>query len=131
MENAKSNRSSFAPYLIILIIVLMGLLIYFNWGKVIKEFYPPDPHIVSYNASDSQSTLFEYTLLIYAEIRNDGGDGDVVFESTVSQGDQQWTKTTTKHFISKETARMELKFDEVEGLKGKSSYSVKCYRLGK
>lgn len=131
MENAKTNRSSFVPFLITLIIVLVGLLIYFNWGKVVREFYPPNPQIVSYNASDSESTLFEYTVLIYAEIRNDGGDGDVVFESTVSQGNQQWTKTATKHFISKETARMQLKFDEVEGLKGKSSYSVKCYPLGK
>ena len=66
-----------------------------------------------------------------AVIRNDGGNGDVVFEATVYQNGESWTKTIKKYFDSKETSEMKLVFDEVKLFNGKIQTSVRAYQYGK
>lgn len=128
MDSKKSNIP------IIMISIIGGLIIIFlimNFGTIIKNVFPPNPVIVSSNLNDTSTRLFEYSATVEAVVRNDGGNGDIVLEATVFQGEQSWTKTIKKYFESKETATMSLKFDEVEMLRGEYRSQVRVYPFGK
>jgi len=129
MSNNK-NRSTLTIVITVIITILVVLVI-LNYGTIIKTFYPPNPIIVSQKANDLSTKLFEYSVQVEAIIRNDGGNGDVVFEATVYQNDNSWTKTLKKHFESKETAEMKIVFDEVKLFQGEIQTSVKAYAFGK
>ena len=128
MDSKKSNL----PVIIIsIVIVLIIVFLIMNYGKIIKNVYPPNPVIVSSTLNDTSTRLFEYSATVEAVVRNDGGNGDVVLEPTVFQGDRSWTKTIKKYFESKETTTMALKFDEVEMLRGEYRSQVRAYPFGK
>ena len=129
MEEKKNNNLKVIVITAVVTILILFLII--NYNTVVKTVYPPDPQIVSSEVNNSPSTLFEYSALVKAVIRNDGGNGDVVFEATVYQGTNHWTKTVKKHFEAKETANMQLQFDEVEAFKGKYQARVMAYSYGK
>ncbi|HSP86900.1 MAG TPA: hypothetical protein VLN45_02105 [Ignavibacteriaceae bacterium] len=120
-------------FLIVMTIVLTAItmIVIFHYGTVVKKVYPPEPVIVSQKVSDESSQLFEYSVKVEAVIRNDGGDGDIVYEATVYQDGNSWTKPAKKYFGSKETNAIELQFDEVELLNGDFRSSSKVYSFGK
>lgn len=95
------------------------------WG--LNYSIQPYPVIVSSKSSFASSKLFEYSVSVSAVIRNDGGDGNVVLKVTVTQDGNSWTKTSKKFFGSKETAEMELKFDEVKLLGGEIKKRINVY----
>ncbi len=125
------NKSKGFTIVITVLVVVVVMIIIFNYGTIVKTIYPPEPVIVSQDVSDESSRLFEYSAKVQAVIRNDGGDGDIVFEATVYQAGNSWTKSVKKHFTSKETATMELVFDEVKLLNGKIQSSTRVYSFGK
>lgn len=88
---------------------------------------PPHPQLVSQGADDSSSTLGEYSVKVWGEIRNDGGPGDVVAEITLVQGDKSFTKTSKQFFDAKETKKVELVFDEAEMFGGTPQYQIEAY----
>lgn len=129
---AVNNKDSYLKIIIITVVITIAvILIITNYGTIIKTFYPPNPVIVSHNASDLSSRLFEYSTKVEAVIRNDGGDGDIVFEATVNQNGNSWTKSTKKYFESKKTATIKLEFDEVGLFKDKIQYLTRAYSFGK
>jgi hypothetical protein len=128
MGSRKSNISVIVITVIVTVVVIMLIT---NHGTIVKTVYPPKPVIVSSKSSNESSRLFEYSAKVEAVIRNDGGDGDIVFEAIVNQGGNSWTKSAKKYFQSKETASMELQFDEVELLKGEILSQVRVYSFGK
>ena len=128
--NSKNNRTTLVVITSVLVTILF-ILIILNYSTIIKIFYPPNPIIVSYKANDLSSKLFDYSVQVEATIRNDGGNGDIVFEATVYQDGNTWTKTVKKYFESKETSDMQIIFDEVKLFKGKIQTSVKAYQYGK
>ena len=128
---SKTKKRNLRIIIITIVITVVAVLVIINYGTIVKVFYPPEPVIVSQKTNGSSSTLFEYSVKVQAVIRNDGGNGDIVFEATVYQDGNNWTKSTKKYFNSKETATMELQFDEVEFLKGKIQTQVKAYSFGK
>ena len=87
--------------------------------------------IVSNGGDDLSSKLFDYSIKVWAEVRNDGGNGTIAMEVTFVQGERSFKKSTTRHFASLETARMELIFDEAKIFSGKPSYSIKVFPYGK
>jgi hypothetical protein len=128
MSSIKSNL----PIIIITIVItLIVILIITNYGTIVKTVYPPEPVIVSSKSSDGSTRLFEYSAKVEAVIRNDGGNGDIVFEAIVYQDGNSWTKSAKKYFQSKETANMELQFDEVKLMNGKIQSQVRAYSFGK
>jgi hypothetical protein len=128
MSSSKSNVFIIVITVVITIIVILFIT---NYGTIVKTVYPPEPVIVSSESSDASSRLFEYSAKVKAVIRNDGGNGDIVFEATVYQGENSWSKSAKKYFESKETATMELQFDEVKMLKGEIQSRVRAYSFGK
>jgi hypothetical protein len=126
-----SGKSNNTKAILTIVITIVVVLIITNYGTIIKTFYPPKPIIVSSKLNDSSTRLFEYSAKVEAVIRNDGGNGDIVFEATVYQKGKSWTKSTKKHFGSKETASMELQFDEVGLLDGEIHSQVRAYSFGK
>ena len=129
--NSNTNKSNTLIILITVLLTIIIVLLITNYGTIIKTFYPPEPVIVSSKSSDASSRLFEYSAKVEAVIRNDGGNGDIVFEATVYQDGSSWTKTAKKYFEAKETATMVLQFDEVKLLKGKIQSRVRAYSFGK
>lgn len=126
-----SNKNNLPIIIITIIITIAVILLITNYQTIFKTVYPPDPVVVSSKFNDSSTRLFEYSAKVEAVIRNDGGNGDIVFEATVYQGENSWTKTAKKYFESKETATMELQFDEVEMMNGKIQSQVRAYAFGK
>ena len=114
----------------ILIVILWPALVQL-FPTVQKRIALPSPVVVSYGGDDSRSGLLQYRGRVWAEIRNDGGDGDVVVEATMYQGDKNWTKSSRRYMQAKETTRFELTFEEVKWLGGKVTYSVNAYGYGK
>jgi hypothetical protein len=126
-----SNKSNLPIIIITIVITIAVILLIANYQTIFKTVYPPNPVVVSSQFNDSSTRLFEYSAKVEAVIRNDGGNGDIVFEATVYQDGNTWTKTVKKYFESKETSTMELQFDEVKMLGGKVQSQVRAYSFGK
>ena len=122
-----SNKNIIWTILAVVLIIIVAL----NWQTIYRAFAPPNPVIVSKGADHSSTKLFDFSAKVWAEVRNDGGDGTIAMEATFSQGGNTFKKTTTMHFKSLETQRMEIIFDEAKLLGGESSYSVNVYPYGK
>ena len=117
--------------LIIKGLIVFGLiLVVANYQKLYKTIVPPIPEVVSSYADGTSSSLFNYSTKVFAEVRNIGGDGYVVFEAKVFQGRHEWTKTKSIYLKSYDTKKVSLIFDEVELLAVDPSYNTKVYTLG-
>lgn len=104
--------------MIIAAVVIIALIVIW-WALVPKGLYkkiiPVIPVVVSSGTEDS-STIVDYRVIVWAEVRNDGGDGDVVV--TFSYRDSTtYTKTSSRFFKANETARMQMEFPEAKLLK--------------
>jgi len=126
-----SNKSNIPKIIIAIVVTLIVIIFITNYQTIFKTVYPPKPVVVSSKFNDSSTRLFEYSAKVEAVIRNDGGNGDIVFEATVYQDGNTWTKTAKRYFESKETSTMELQFDEVKMLGGKIQSQVRAYSFGK
>lgn len=116
---------------IITLIVIIGLVVFgLNYQSLFKTIVPPKPVVVSSYADGSSSKLFEYSVKVVGSIRNDGGDGYVVAEATVSQDGETWTKTDQIFLGSYETAAVEFVFDEVRLLRQTPEYDLRVHALG-
>ena len=120
-------RWIYAVISVVFVLLVIGVLL--NWQTIFKAFAPPFPVVVSYNYKDT-SSLFDYKMRVYATIRNDGGNGDVVMEVTVREGRKSWTKTKKEYFNSKQTKTMDIGFTEIT-LFGNTRYGIKAYAFGK
>lgn len=118
-------------WVISIILILLIVTALLNWQTIFKAVAPPIPVVVSKGGDDLSSSLLDYSMQVWAEIRNDGGDGAIVMEATVYEGAKHWTKTTKAYFGSKETKKLELVFDEVHLWGPKHKYSVRAYAYGK
>ena len=118
-----------------LLIALAAVVVVLNWQSVYRAFAPPNPVIVDKGGDDLSSKLFDYSLRVWADVRNDGGDGTVAMEATILQGDKTYTHTTTQYFKSLQTARMQIVFEEPTFLgslfKGGWKYQVRVFAYGK
>jgi len=101
-----------------------------NWSRLYRYLMPVIPVVASYGSDDMSSVVGDYSIRVWAHLRNDGGDGEAVFEATVVQGDHQWTKTATRRLGAKETSRVEILFEEVGFLMGVPKYTCRAYPLG-
>jgi hypothetical protein len=106
-----------------LLIIAAGIL-YLNRDRVFNEVAEPDPVVVSTNADGKGSKLFNYSVRIYGSVRNRGGKGNVVVESTFYQGNDAFTKTQVIYMEADETADYEIRFDEAKLLGRNPKYSV-------
>lgn len=98
--------------------------------EFVKKVLPPNPVVVSQNATADNSDFFDYAVKVSASVRNDGGDGEVVFEVTVRQDGKTWTKTQTKRMTAKSTSDFEIRFAEVKLFKDLPNYEIRTYGLG-
>ncbi len=113
-----------------LTVFALFVIVIARWQTIFKMFAPPIPIVASYGGDDLSSTLGDYSIRVWASVRNDGGDGEVVLEATVYQGEHHWTKTATRRLTAKETARMEIDFDEVALFDADPKYKVWAYPVG-
>lgn len=117
-------------FIIIGVIILVVILLISNYQKIYKTVIPPNPVIVSSHADDFSSKLFDYSMKVMGEISNKGGDGYIIVEVTVNQGNNKWTKTKNIYLQSYQTQGFEIIFDEVELLSESPKYYVRAYALG-
>lgn len=118
------------PFLITAAIVIAIGLLVANYQNLFKSVVPPNPVIVSSKGSNSTNGILEYSYKVRADISNKGGDGNVVFEATVSQGRKSWTKTMSTYLTSYQTKTVELVFDEAKFISTNPEFTVRAYPLG-
>lgn len=87
------------------------------------KLLPVSPVIVSTRNNSDHSELLDYCATIIAEVRNDGGNGDVVIEVKYSEGAQAWTKSTRQKFTANETKTISIDFPEAT-LGGEGIYEI-------
>ena len=110
------------------IIIVILIIIILPWAiNFISDITSPEPYVVSRGVDDLSSELLEYSYRVWAEIRNDGADGDVVIQATLKQDGEEWTKTKRVFMTRNETKKYFIKFDEVKLLGGEVTGSVIAY----
>jgi hypothetical protein len=87
------------------------------------------PVVVSSQADGLSSKILDYSVRVFGSIRNDGGDGYVVVEATVFQGNDSWTKTAKIYLSSGTTGDYKIVFDEVRLLNKTPKFRVSCRSL--
>ncbi|MFH1226829.1 MAG: hypothetical protein V1701_02860 [Planctomycetota bacterium] len=105
----------------IVVIMIVGGLFAAKGG--LANVLPPNPVIVSASDNTGGSTLTDYCRTIVAQIRNDGGSGDVVVEITYSEGARSWTKSRRESFTTNETKSVSMVFNEAT-LGGEGKYHI-------
>ena len=88
-----------------------------------SKLLPVRPIIVSTRTNSDKSELTDYCATIIADIRNDGGNGDVVIEVKYIEGANNWTKSKREAFTANETKTILLDFPEAT-LGGEGSYEI-------
>jgi len=134
MDTDKREKKPITARTTILGIVIGVAILYliFNWGQsAFRAFAAPNPVIVSKGVENVSHAILEYDAGIWAEIRNDGGDGTIAMEATFTQAGQTYKKSTTRYFKSLETAKMEIVFNEAHLLGGPPQVSINVFPYGK
>lgn len=65
---------------------------------------------------------FEYGCKVWADIRNDGGSGYIIFTAEVTQGSGKWTKNKELYLSKHTQRRVEIDFPEVGFTSGQIHY---------
>lgn len=92
----------------------------------IDKALPVDPTVVSSRTNSDNSRFTDYCATIVADIRNDGGNGEVVIEIAYSEGDKTWTKSKRETFTANETKTVSIDFPEATlGSDGKYSVTAR------
>lgn len=115
---------------IVIGIIVASIILLANYQSIIKSILPPDPVIVSSYADGTSSTLFNYSIKVKGEVRNQGGDGYIIIEAHAFQGDKEWTKTKNVYLESYQSTEFEIVFDEVKLLNADPEYRLETYALG-
>jgi len=128
----KKNPISTSTWILGVIIGLIILYLIFNWGQsAYRAAAAPSPAIVSKGVENVSRVPLAYDAGVWAEIRNDGGDGTIAMEATFTQEGQTYKKSETRYFKSLETARMEIVFKEAKEFGGVSEASINVFPYGK
>jgi hypothetical protein len=117
-------------YIIIGISLIVTILLLANYQSILKSIIPPFPEIVSSNADGTSSTLFDYSMKVFGEVTNKGGDGYVVIKATAYQAGKKYVKTKQIYLPAYQTGKFKFIFDEVKLLKKTPSYDVETFALG-
>lgn len=104
-----------------IIVLLIAIWILLAKGSFYK-IMPPAPVVVSCDYRDT-SSFGDFKITVSGQIRNDGGDGDVIIIFGYREGDNDLKKTVRRFFTANETAKVEMEFAEAT-LFGKGVYSV-------
>jgi hypothetical protein len=119
-----------SKYIIWTVVGIIGILLIANYQNIIKSVIPPNPIIVSSKADGSSTKLFDFSILVSGEVRNEGGDRYIVVEATLSQGNHKYTKTQQIHLESYQTSAFKIVFDEAKLMDSDPEYGVRAFALG-
>lgn len=117
-------------YLFIGLVLLGGFLVMANYQDIFDTVVPPNPEILNDSADGSSSSLFNYSIKIKGEVRNNGGHGYVIVRATAIQEGKEWERTQKIYLSSYETQPFEFVFDEVKLLKQDPTYRLETYAMG-
>lgn len=116
--------SAIVTVIIIGIVVAISGLFVVRGGLV--KLLPPVPTVVSSSTNSNGTTLTNYCRTIVAEIRNDGGNGDVVVDITYKERGMEWVKSSRQNFSANETKKVSMEFSEAQiGEEGRYNISVR------
>lgn len=104
-----------------IVAVVVSMLFIAKGG--LTKVLPPNPVVVSTRTSTANSSLTDFCQTITADIRNDGGNGDIVIEMKYSEGAQTWTKSKREGFTANETKIISIDFTEAT-LSGEGRYEI-------
>ena len=117
-------------YIIIGILLIGGILLIANYQTIYKSVVPPLPEIVHLSADDSSTKIFDYSMKVFGQVTNKGGDGYVVLKATVKQADKKYERTQQVYLPAYDTEEFKFTFDEVKLLKEDPTYHVETFAVG-
>jgi len=98
--------------IVAIVLCLLLAVIGFVGSGSASKLLPVRPVIVSTRHNSDHSKLTDYCATIVADIRNDGGNGEVVIEVKYTEGANTWTKSKREAFTANETKTIALDFPE-------------------
>ena len=108
----------------IIVLIIAGGMFVARGG--LSRAMPPLPVVVSSHTDTGGTTMTDYCRTITAEVRNDGGNGDVVVNITYKERGQEWTKSSRQSFTANETKKISMVFPEAQlGEEGRYNVSVR------
>lgn len=110
---AKPAGHSLGFHFFMAFLVILGLVgVYFAVSYSGLLMPKPEPVIVSAKAYETAPNN-DYTIIIRAEVRNNGGEGDVTVRANLNAFEQSLMKSKVIHLRSGETKTVEIAFPEV------------------
>ncbi|ABZ94655.1 Hypothetical protein LBF_2158 [Leptospira biflexa serovar Patoc strain 'Patoc 1 (Ames)'] len=135
--NFYSSFYFFLRNVIILVLIALATYISLDNDPYLKGFTDkvtlPEPEIVSVRCDDHSSNLsnLEYSTRVITSIRNLGGEGNVVVESIVQQGNQMWPKSELLFLSPQQTKETQIAFDETSIFGERIKCSSRTYSYSK
>jgi hypothetical protein len=117
-------------YIIIGILLIGAILLVANYQTIYKSVVPPLPEIMYSNADDTSTKLFDYSMKVFGQVTNKGGDGYVVLKATVNQAGKKYERTQQVYLPAYETEEFNFIFDEVKLIKEEPTYYVETFAVG-
>ena len=128
--NQPAKRKSYTTTIVVIVLVflaLVGLITISNNPSSIPgvkfEINTPKPVVLSRRADNRKSDIKMRTT-VYADVQNQGGNGNVMVVFHLIQGGNKFDRTQSITLNSGETRAVDATFDEVTRLGGDISYSV-------
>jgi hypothetical protein len=126
------KKKSYTTTIVVIILVflaIIGLITISNNPNSIPgvkvEINTPKPIVLSRRADNRKSDIKMRTT-VYADIQNQGGNGNVMVVFHLTQGGNKYDRTQTITLNSGETRAVEATFDEVTRLGGDMTYNVEA-----
>ncbi len=128
--NKKTYLLNEKKYIFIGALLLVCILFIANYQSIFKSILPPNPVVVSSKSDASSSTIFDFSIKLTGQVRNNGGDGYIVIKAIVRQDGKRYEKTQQKYLKSYDTDDFEFVFDEVKLFKKAGNYDIQTFPLG-
>lgn len=125
----KKSRTGLVVGLLVLFFVVIGALMIVNNPNSVPgvkfEINTPKPIVVTSRADGKGSGLFNARTTVYATVLNEGGDGNVLVNFRVYQGEKEFTRSKSVYLGSSQSQDLTETFEEVDYLSGEITYDVK------
>ena len=117
-------------WIFLIAIVLIGSIIVFlntnYYQSNLKQNDKPSPMVTSSQLEDN-SSLLEYSVKITGSVLNTGGNGYVIVEARLMQGEDSWEKKQEIFIAEHKSEKFEIVFDEAKLLDSEPQFEVNTY----
>jgi hypothetical protein len=122
------SKTGLVVTLVVLFFVVIGAVMVMNNPNSVPgvklEINTPKPVVVTSRADGKGSGLFNARTTVYATVLNEGGDGNVLVNFYVYQGEKKYSRSKSIYLSASQSQDLEETFEEVDYVSGDIKYDV-------